>query len=198
VRQQFHVSLETTIMGLARDASLEINVKDMRDLEASMSFLSRGRKVFISFLPKQTWVETEAACRATRKAGFDPVPHIPVRLLADPRALDHVVAGLVRGLIGGLAGPARLSTLFKFALRCGVGPSIRALDARPTAFTKLLGDHGPQNAMRSLAEAHSTGSSDFAGIHLFCFGGYLRTCEWLYRVAEGDFSLNTDDGFHIK
>jgi methylenetetrahydrofolate reductase (NADPH) len=107
-------------------------------------------------------------------------------------------AGVQARLVAGLAGPARMSTLFKFAMRCGAGPSIRALGARPSAFTKLLGDHGPQNVLCNLAQANACGESDFAGIHLFCFGGYLRTCEWLHRVANGDFHLNRTGGFNIN
>ena len=70
-------------------------------------------------------------------------------------------------------------------MRCGVGPSIRALGARPTSFVKLLGEHGPESVMRELAEARGSDAADFDGVHLFCFGGYLRTCEWLHRVANG-------------
>jgi methylenetetrahydrofolate reductase (NADPH) len=106
--------------------------------------------------------------------------------------------GVSARLIGGLAGPTKLSTLFKFALRCGVGPSIRALGARPSSFAKLLGDHGPQNVLRDLADAQRTGTGDFDGIHLFCFGGLRRTCEWLHRVANGQFSLNNNGGFDTK
>ena len=43
-------------------------------------------------------------------------------------------AGTRARLVGGLAGPAGIATLFKFAIRCGVGPSIRALGARPVFF----------------------------------------------------------------
>jgi methylenetetrahydrofolate reductase (NADPH) len=100
-------------------------------------------------------------------------------------------------LVAGLAGPARLSTLFKFALRCGAGPSIRALGAHPSAVTKLLGEHGPQNVLRGLAEARSSGACHFRGIHLFCFGGYLRTCQWLHRVAMGEFTLSSGGGFDM-
>jgi len=295
------VSLESIIAGLAREASVEINVQDLRDVEASRAFLAPGRRIFVSFLPRQTWEQTAAACRTLKQAGFDPVPHVPVRLLTDEQMLDELVAGLVRDveveellllsgdypqgrgpfsrvedvletgvlakyglqrvsfaghpeghpvvpveevrraeraktlgaaesglevsfvtqfffeadpflawveamrssgvqvrLVAGLAGPARISTLFKFAMRCGAGPSIRALGARPTAFTKLIADHGPQNVLRNLAQAQSTGASDFAGIHLFCFGGYLHTCAWLHRVASGEFCLNRTGGFDIN
>ena len=105
--------------------------------------------------------------------------------------------GIRARFIAGIAGPARSTTLLKFAMRCGVGPSIRALSARPSTFVHLLADHGPEHVARGLANARSTGVVDFAGIHLFCFGGYLRTCGWLQRVACGEFHLNGEEGFDV-
>jgi methylenetetrahydrofolate reductase (NADPH) len=100
-------------------------------------------------------------------------------------------------IVGGVAGPARITTLFKFALRCGVGPSIRALGARPSSLVKIIGDHGPHAVMRSLAEARVAAATDFAALHFFCFGGYLRTSEWLHRVAESRFTLDDSRGFEL-
>jgi len=71
------------------------------------------------------------------------------------------------------------------------------LSARPSTFVHLLADHGPEHVVRGLAHARSAGVVDFAGIHLFCFGGYLRTCEWLHRVAHGEFRLNGQAGFDV-
>ena len=61
---------------------------------------------------------------------------------------------------------------------------------------KLIGDHGPEHVMRDLANAHLTRPGSFDGIHFFCFGGFLRTCDWLQRVAEGRFEL-TEKGFAV-
>jgi methylenetetrahydrofolate reductase (NADPH) len=105
-------------------------------------------------------------------------------------------AGVQAPLVAGLAGPARLSTLIKFAMRCGVGASMRVLAARP-AFTKLLGNHGPESVLRGLAHARCEMSSDFAGVHLFCFGGFVRTCRWLQAIAEGRFILDDAEGFRV-
>ncbi len=88
-------SVEATIAGFARAASIEINFQDLKDVEASRAFAAPGRKLFVSFLPKQTWEQTTQACRTLRHAGFDPVPHIPVRLLTDERMFDSLVAALV-------------------------------------------------------------------------------------------------------
>lgn len=106
-------------------------------------------------------------------------------------------AGVTCRLVGGLAGPTKLSSLIKYAMRCGAGPSIRVLGSRPATFARLLGDHGPESVLRTLAQARSDGSSAIDGIHLFCFGGYLRTCQWLQAIAEGRFELDDNDGFTV-
>jgi methylenetetrahydrofolate reductase (NADPH) len=282
---------------LAREASIEINVQDLGQLDASRAFLPEGQRMYISHLPKQSWDDTLFACRAVRNAGFDPIPHIPVRLLESESRLDRILdqgtragtrevlliagdygqplgpyavvadvlrsrkleqhglqrvslaghpeghptvplaeirraelekatlaeraglratfvtqfffesqpflgwvrdakaAGISARLVGGLSGPVGVATLFKFAVRCGVGPSIRALGARPTTLLKLLGDYGPEAVMRELAEAGGPAKADFSGVHLFCFGGFLRTCQWLHRVASDCFALENGGGF---
>lgn len=106
-------------------------------------------------------------------------------------------AGVQARLVGGLAGPTKLSSLIKFALRCGAGASMRVLTARPAAFTKLLGDHGPEGVLRGLAQAQCEKSSDFAGVHLFCFGGFVRTCRWLQAIADGRFIVDDAEGFRV-
>jgi len=106
-------------------------------------------------------------------------------------------AGVQACVVGGLAGRTKLSTLFKFAMRCGAGASMRVLTARPQAFTKLLGDHGPESVLRGLAEARCEKTSDFAGVHLFCFGGFVRTCRWLQAIADGRFILDDAEGFRV-
>jgi len=106
-------------------------------------------------------------------------------------------AGVQARVVGGLAGPTRLSTLIRFAMRCGAGASMRVLTARPAALTRLLGDHGPESVLSGLAQALCEGTSDFTGVHLFCFGGFLRTCRWLGAVAEGRFKLDDAAGFKV-
>jgi methylenetetrahydrofolate reductase (NADPH) len=106
-------------------------------------------------------------------------------------------AGVQARVVGGLAGPTRLSSLIKFAMRCGAGPSMRVLTTRPATFGKLLGDHGPESVLRGLAEARCDKSSDFAGVHLFCFGGFVRTCRWLQAIADGRFVLDDAAGFRV-
>ncbi len=100
-------------------------------------------------------------------------------------------------IIAGLAGPARLSTLFKYALRCGAGPSIHALGARPASFVGLVAERGPERMVRALADANLEGAGPF-GIHLYSFGGLERTCAWMDATAHCPLALDEDGGFSVE
>lgn len=287
----------SAIAGLARGASIEINHADMKHLAASQALLAAGTRVFISHLPGQTWEQTIEAAAAVRQCGFEPVPHIPARLVPGHAALDRLVAALAQAgakevlliagdypqaqgpfddvikilstevlnrhgfervslaghpeghaqveldtirraerdkarlaaslglqtslvtqfffeadpflqwsralrndgvtarLVGGIAAPASISTLFRYAMRCGVGPSIRALGAKPSSVLKLLGDYGPEPMVRQMAREQQ--AAGFDGLHLFCFGGFLRACQWLNAVGHARFTL-AKDGFKVS
>ena len=94
----------------------------------------------------------------------------------------------------GIAGPASLPRLLRFAVRCGVGNSVRALKGRPQAITRLLVEAGPEGVVRNLAR-HA--SPPITGVHFFCFGGLMRTARWLRAVREGRFELTEDGGFRV-
>ncbi len=284
-------SLRARIMQLAQQASIELNVQDAKHVAASRDLLAQGTRIYVSHLPKQSFGDTLAACDTVSTMGFEPIPHVPVRLLesgeefcdlidsgvrrgvkevllisgdypeargpfskvADilrfcdmrSRGLERVSlgghpeghpkvplaeiraaelekaqlarrfglaatfvtqfffepepflnwardlkdSGVTANIRAGLAGPAHITTLLRFAVRCGVGPSIRALGARPSAFAKLIGEQGPEHLLNSLARDAITSPPVFNGIHLFCFGGFLKTCRWLQILAQGGFEL---------
>jgi len=100
--------------------------------------------------------------------------------------------------IAGIAGPASIGTLFKFALRCGVGPSVRALGVRPGALLKLLGDYTPNDLVVALAQAKVQTPSLFTGLHVFCFGGLVKSCQWLHAVSRGQFELDMTQGLRMR
>ena len=52
-------------------------------------------------------------------------------------------------------------------------------------------------SMRALAAARSGGQSDFDGLHFYTFGGYIRTCRWIERIASGRFTLDERGGFEV-
>jgi methylenetetrahydrofolate reductase (NADPH) len=94
--------------------------------------------------------------------------------------------GIDLPVIVGLAGPATPATLMKFALRCGVGNSMRSLRGQIGRFGRLLTDTGPDEVMRGLRSAPPSATASIAGFHLFPFGGLRKTSAWLrtYGGAE--------------
>ncbi|MEM8739939.1 MAG: methylenetetrahydrofolate reductase [Pseudomonadota bacterium] len=72
----------------------------------------------------------------------------------------------------GIAGPAKLQTLIKFAMACGVGPSLRVLTRRAADVTKLLLPFTPIDILRDLA-AHKAAHPEFLveAVHVFPLGG---------------------------
>ncbi len=56
----------------------------------------------------------------------------------------------------GLAGPAGLITLARYAVRCGIGNSLRVLTENPS-FAKLLVEKGPEPIIRGVASAAEAG-----------------------------------------
>jgi methylenetetrahydrofolate reductase (NADPH) len=92
--------------------------------------------------------------------------------------------GLDLPVIIGLAGPATPATLMKFALRCGVGNSMRAVRSQIGRFGRLLTDTGPDDVVRGLARAPAAATARVAGFHLFPFGGLRKTANWLREVRQ--------------
>ena len=88
-------------------------------------------------------------------------------------------AGIDLPVIVGLAGPATPATLTKFALRCGIGNSMRALRSQIGRFGRLLTDTGPDDVVRGLQSAPEAAMAPIAGFHLFPFGGLRKAGEWL-------------------
>src|SRR5271169_641033 len=88
----------------------------------------------------------------------------------------------------GLAGPASPATLAKFALRCGVGASLRSLRDHIGRFGRLLMDDGPDDVLRGLWTAPSTAKTLIAGLHFFPFGGLSKTSQWLRNFDSRECS----------
>ena len=78
----------------------------------------------------------------------------------------------------GVAGPASVATLAKFAIRCGIGVSLRALARGHTAFARILVEAGPDGLIGELV-AGEDARAPVAGLHVFTFGGVRRAAEWI-------------------
>ncbi len=80
----------------------------------------------------------------------------------------------------GIAGPAKLQTLIKYAIACGVGPSLTVLQNRARDFTKLLRPLTPDDVLQALSThkaAHP--ESLIAKAHFFPLGGVRASADWL-------------------
>lgn len=102
--------------------------------------------------------------------GFDPAPI--ARWAADLRA-----AGFAGAIRIGIAGPATVATLAKYAVRCGVGNSLRALARGQVAFARILTEASPDALIEALVAGEER-SGPIDGLHVFTFGGVKRTAQW--------------------
>jgi methylenetetrahydrofolate reductase (NADPH) len=82
----------------------------------------------------------------------------------------------------GLAGPTDPIALLRFAQRCGVSASLRALRAQGLDAVRLVTHTDPADQLAALARycgAHA--DCNVVGIHLFTFGGVTAAAEWINR-----------------
>jgi methylenetetrahydrofolate reductase (NADPH) len=95
----------------------------------------------------------------------------------------------------GVAGPAKLQTLIKFAVACGVGPSLRVLQKRAMDVTKLLLPYEPTEFLTELA-TYKAANPDFGieQVHVFPLGGIKTAAEW--TAANGGPETQPDTVAH--
>ncbi|WP_412554663.1 methylenetetrahydrofolate reductase [Shimia sp. MIT1388] len=79
----------------------------------------------------------------------------------------------------GIAGPAKLQTLIKFAIACGVGPSLKVLQKRAMDVSKLLLPYEPTEVLTDLAN-HKAANPEFNidSVHFFPLGGIKTNANW--------------------
>jgi len=283
--------LRQVLMRLGREASVEMNVQDLPDLEASRRHLPTGTRIYVSHLPKQSSGDTLKVCAAIKAAEFEPIPHVPVRLLESYEELHQLVdeaasvsvnellliagdyaqaagpfssvedvlkdlnlpakgitrisigghpeghtkvaldeirraeiekvriaqeagleatfvtqfffesapfiawadslreAGVTAEVRAGLAGPAKITTLLRFAMRCGVGPSIKALGSRPGAFCKAAGRARPRACARPIGRGDSPESEHLPRYAHVLFRGVHAHLPLAPRPGNGEIQI---------
>ena len=126
-------------------------------------------------LKKQFAERSDAKLRIVTQFGFDPQIFIN---WADGLS-EH---GIDLPVHLGVAGPAKITTLIKYAAMCGVGNSLNFLKRRASVLTALATSHSPE-AMVGPIEAHVLSGQRTAirAIHAFPFGGMKKTAEWLQQ-----------------
>jgi methylenetetrahydrofolate reductase (NADPH) len=85
----------------------------------------------------------------------------------------------------GVAGPAKLQTLIKFSIACGVGPSLKVLQKRAKDVKKLLLPFDPNDFLETLAQ-HKKENPKFniTNIHFFPLGGINTSADWIKNAIN--------------
>jgi methylenetetrahydrofolate reductase (NADPH) len=103
---------------------------------------------------------------------FDPEP-----ILAMTRRFR--AAGISTPLRVGVAGPASRAKLIRYAMRCGVGASLRALTERKSLASGFLGGETPDEVLSFVALAAAGDDAlGIEGVHFFTFGAPESSVEW--------------------
>ena len=85
----------------------------------------------------------------------------------------------------GIAGPAKLQTILKFSIECGIGSSMKILTKRAKDITKLLLPYEPTQVLRGLAEYKAKDPKfNIEQVHFFPFGGIKQTSDWVREVLN--------------
>lgn len=136
---------------------------------------------------------TQTTAHVTTQFGFD-----AMRIIQWARQLRK--HGILLPVHVGLAGPAPIDKLVRYAVLCGIGASLKAALTKEGLVSKLT------RAARSVDQvvtALMTGSTspDRATLvqpHFFPFGGSVATAKWIRAVSDGRFGLNQDTtGFEL-
>lgn len=110
------------------------------------------------------------------------------------RLRDHGIDHPVRV---GLAGPTSLTTLMRYAKRCGVRAATQGLARNAGLIKHLLGAAAPDSIIRALIEANRDGALGDIAPHLFSFGGIGATARWAAGAAAGHVKLDRE-GFAVE
>jgi methylenetetrahydrofolate reductase (NADPH) len=185
----FHASLDVLSLGLFEKygfTRIGLAAYPEGHPRIAAAALDRALTVKLALL-RQAGIETQVVTQFVFDAA--PVLHwLTAMRQRDPSFAVHI----------GLAGPASIATLARYAVRCGIGHSIGALVHHGTSIARLVAEAGPEHVVRQLAAAGGR-QDGIDGIHLFGFGGLTRTARWLSAVARGEFRLTADGaGFTVN
>jgi methylenetetrahydrofolate reductase (NADPH) len=110
-----------------------------------------------------------------------------------PARVIEYCAALARNAPGvpvyvGLPGPTSPAALLRFAQRCGVSASLRALQAQGLNAVRLVTRTDPGEQLAALAHycaAHA--ACNVVGVHIFSFGGVTAAAAWMnhYIASRG-------------
>jgi methylenetetrahydrofolate reductase (NADPH) len=118
--------------------------------------------------------------------------HLVTQFSFAPNRIVEYCADVARRAPGvpvyvGMAGPTSPVALLRYAQRCGVSASLRALQNEGIKAVRLFTHVDPTEQLMALASRlRSGGVHNVVGVHLYSFGGAVRTAEWMHgRITGG-------------
>jgi methylenetetrahydrofolate reductase (NADPH) len=105
-----------------------------------------------------------------------------------PNRVVEYCAGLARQwpdlpVYVGIAGPTDPAALLRYAQRCGVSTSLRALRNLGAGIAQLVINTDPRDHLVSVARyTLNREPSNVVGVHLYSFGGAVRTAGWMREL----------------
>jgi methylenetetrahydrofolate reductase (NADPH) len=88
----------------------------------------------------------------------------------------------------GVVGPASLGTLLHYALKCGVRTAVKG--ARKTPAVRLLSESRPDRMLKTLSQITALSAGNVT-VHVFSFGGLLKTARWVAAAAAGKVAADS-------
>lgn len=98
-------------------------------------------------------------------------------------ARDLRARGVTAPFRVGVAGPAERAKLIKYAIRCGVGASLRALKERSELARSVMSGETPDELLGIVAAAQADEPAlGIEGVHFFTFGDPASSVRWAEAV----------------
>ena len=124
--------------------------------------------------------ESDATFRIVTQFGFDGEAFVRW-------SREVARAGIDLPIHLGVAGPAKVTTLIKFAAMCGVGNSLNFFKKRFGAVAALATRYSPEEVVEPIERAWAMADDvNIAQIHVFPFGGIRSAADWL--AERGSFA----------
>jgi methylenetetrahydrofolate reductase (NADPH) len=105
-----------------------------------------------------------------------------------PNRVVEFCSGLARSapevsIYTGIAGPTDPVALARYAQRCGVSASLRALRTLGTGIGQLVTNSDPREQLTAITRyTLSREPSNVVGVHLYSFGGVVKTAAWMREL----------------
>ena len=125
--------------------------------------------------------------------------HIVSQFSFDPGAVCHwdrqlTQHGITLPVHAGIAGPASLRTLIRYAMLCGIGASLNALMTNLSALNSVrhLATTAGEVLLQIVRARDAAQAQRIVQPHFFSFGGVARTTSWLSAIRTGAFEVDTN------